>query len=221
MRKAVAEHQGAGADRRRTAAPSVMQSLIRDPELIRQKYGMESHKASLLRYFQIHGRHVTDEEARPVAEQIIAGATDVKVNTDWFLNDIKYYLAAKKMMDVYQCNAFSTACHELCTSEIPQNRKFTPCICHSLLKGGRDPQRVRGGPERPAGHDDPAVYGLPARVHGKSQHGVGGGAPSPSCRARALHERLRQQTAHLQALGLYRAGLRRKAAGGLYGKRGG
>jgi len=60
---------------------------------------------------------------------------EVKVNTEWFLNDIKYYLAAKRMMEVYQCNAFSTACHELCTSEIPQQRKFTPCICHSLLKG--------------------------------------------------------------------------------------
>jgi L-fucose isomerase-like protein len=38
------------------------------------------------------------------------------------------------MMDAYDCNAFSTACHELCTSEIPQQRKFTPCVCHSLLK---------------------------------------------------------------------------------------
>ena len=77
---------------------------------------------------------ITDEEARPIAERIIAGSSDTKVNTDWFLNDVKYYLAAKKMMDVFQCNAFTTACHELCTSEIPQNRKFTPCMCHSLLK---------------------------------------------------------------------------------------
>ena len=38
------------------------------------------------------------------------------------------------MMDIYDCNAFSTACHELCTSEIPQERKFTPCMCHSLMK---------------------------------------------------------------------------------------
>lgn len=111
-----------------------MQSLIRDPEIIRQKYGMEIIKLPFYDIFRYMDA-VTDEEARPIAEKIIAGATDVKVNTDWFLNDIKYYLAAKKMMDVYQCNAFSTACHELCTSEIPQNRKFTPCTCHSLLKG--------------------------------------------------------------------------------------
>ncbi len=111
-----------------------IQSLIRDPEILRRRYGFEVVKlpfTAIVPYMDA----VTDEEARPIAEKLIRGAKDVKVNTDWFVNDIKYYLAAKKMMDVYQCNAFSTACHELCTSEIPQNRKFTPCVCHSLLKG--------------------------------------------------------------------------------------
>ena len=110
-----------------------IQSLIRDPEILRQKYGLEVIK---LPFYEIvkYMDQVTDEEAKPIADRIIAGSSDTKVNTEWFLNDIKYYLAAKKMMEVYQCNAFTTACHELCTSEIPQNRKFTPCMCHSLLK---------------------------------------------------------------------------------------
>ncbi|MDO5425893.1 MAG: hypothetical protein Q4F41_19505 [Eubacteriales bacterium] len=110
-----------------------IQSLIRDPEILRQKYGFEVVKlpfTAIMPYMDA----ITDEEARPIADRIINGSKDTKVNTEWFLNDIKYYLAAKKMMDVYQCNAFSTACHELCTSEIPQERKFTPCMCHSLLK---------------------------------------------------------------------------------------
>ena len=110
-----------------------IQSLIRDPEIIRQKYGIECIKLpydAIVPYMD----SITDEEARPIADRIIKGSSDTKVNCDYFLNDIKYYLAAKKMMDVYDCNAFSTACHELCTSEIPQNRKFTPCMCHSLMK---------------------------------------------------------------------------------------
>lgn len=110
-----------------------IQSLIRDPEILRQKYGFEVVKlpyTAIVPYME----DITDEQARPVADKIINGSKDTKVNTEWFLNDIKYYKAAKKMMDVYQCNAFSTACHELCTSEIPQKMKFTPCICHSLLK---------------------------------------------------------------------------------------
>ncbi len=111
-----------------------LQSLIRDPELIRQRYGMEIVKLPFYDIFKYMDQ-ITDEEARPIAEKIIGGSLDTKVNKEWFVNDIKYYLAAKKMMDVYDCNAFSTACHELCTSEIPQNRKFTPCMCHSLLKG--------------------------------------------------------------------------------------
>ncbi len=132
VRKAVAETRAlvltAGS-----MPPFGMQSLIRDPETIRQRYGMEIVKLPFYNIFK-YMDEVTDEEARPIAEKIINGSLDTKVNKTWFINDIKYYLAAKKMMDIYDCNAFSTACHELCTSEIPQERKFTPCMCHSLLK---------------------------------------------------------------------------------------
>lgn len=110
-----------------------IQSLIRDPEVIRQKYGFEVIKLpfnAIVPYME----QITDEEARPIADRFINGSKETKVNTDWFINDIKYYLAARKMMDVYDCNAFSTACHELCTSEIPQRMKFTPCVCHSIMK---------------------------------------------------------------------------------------
>ena len=110
-----------------------MQSLIRDPEVLRTRYGFEVVKLPFQDIFPFMDQ-VTDEEAKPIAEKVLAEATDVKVRPDWFVNDIRYYLAAKKMMEFYGCNAFSTACHELCVSEIPQNRKFTPCTCHSLLK---------------------------------------------------------------------------------------
>lgn len=110
-----------------------IQSLIRDPEVLRRKYGLEVIKLPFREIFSYMDQ-ITDEEARPIADRIINGSRETKVNTDWFINDIKYYLAAKKMMDVYDCNAFSTACHELCTSEIPQERKFTPCMCHSIMK---------------------------------------------------------------------------------------
>ena len=110
-----------------------LQSVIRDPELIRQRYGMEIVKLPFRDIFK-YMDDVTDDEAMPIAEKIFQGAMETKIRKEWFVNDIKYYLAAKRMMDAYDCNAFSTACHELCTSEIPQQRKFTPCTCHSLLK---------------------------------------------------------------------------------------
>ena len=110
-----------------------LQSVIRDPELIRQRYGMEIVKLPFRDIFKYMDA-VTDDEAMPIAEKIFQGAMETKIRKECFVNDIKYYLAAKRMMDAYDCNAFSTACHELCTSEIPQQRKFTPCTCHSLLK---------------------------------------------------------------------------------------
>ena len=110
-----------------------LQSVIRDPELIRQRYGMEIVKLPFRDIFKYMDA-VTDDEAMPIAEKIFQGAMETKIRKEWFVNDIKYYLAAKRMMDDYDCNAFSTDCHELCTSEIHQQRKFTPCTCHSLLK---------------------------------------------------------------------------------------
>lgn len=110
-----------------------IQSLIRDPEILRQKYGLEVIKLPFYDIFK-YMDEITDAEAKPIVDSMVKGSSDTKVNTEWFVNDIKYYLAAKKMMDIYECNAFSTTCHELCTSEIPQERKFTPCVCHSLMK---------------------------------------------------------------------------------------
>lgn len=110
-----------------------LQSVIRDPELIRSRYGMEIVKMPFRDIFK-YMDEITDEEAAPIVAKLLGDSLDTKVNKEWFVNDIKYYLAARKMMEVYGCNAFSTACHELCTSEIPQQRKFTPCTCHSLMK---------------------------------------------------------------------------------------
>ncbi len=110
-----------------------IQSLIRDPEILRKRYGMEIVKLpfdSIVPYMD----KVTDADAKPLVDEILGGSLETKVKTEFFPNDIKYYLAARAMMEQYGCNAFSTACHELCTSEIPQARKFTPCVCHSLMK---------------------------------------------------------------------------------------
>ena len=43
------------------------------------------------------------------------------------------------MMEQYDCNAFTTPCKELCASQIPWEKKFVPCLCHSLNKDDRIP----------------------------------------------------------------------------------
>jgi L-fucose isomerase-like protein len=108
-------------------------SNIRDTEVIREKYGIEIVKQPFTKIFEIMDT-IDDKEAEVIKQDLLKGSQKNTVNTDYLINDIKYYLAAKKMMADYECNAFSTSCHELCTSKIPQERKFVPCITHSLLK---------------------------------------------------------------------------------------
>lgn len=111
-----------------------VQSNIRDPETLRKNYGFEVVKVPFRDIFPLL-EEIRDEEAEPIARKLLEGSKETKVNRDFFINDIKYYLAAKKMMDMYQCNAFSTSCIELCASRVPQEKKFVPCMTHTLLKG--------------------------------------------------------------------------------------
>ena len=46
---------------------------------------------------------------------------------------------ASRMMERYDCNAFTTPCKELCASRLPQKNKCVPCITHSLNKDDRIP----------------------------------------------------------------------------------
>ena len=110
-----------------------IQSLIRDPEILRRRYGMEIIKMPFTSIFDYMDR-ISDEASEPLVNELLGGSMDTRVRLEYFPADVKYYLAARSMMERYGCNAFSTACHELCTSEIPQQRKFTPCVCHSLMK---------------------------------------------------------------------------------------
>lgn len=108
-------------------------SAIRDLEGLRARFGVEVIKKPYVDIFPIMDK-VDEAEARSLAEQLEAKSGETKVKTDWLTEDLKYYLAADKMMEMNGCNAFSTACVELCRSRIPQNRKFVPCIAHSLNK---------------------------------------------------------------------------------------
>lgn len=110
-----------------------IQSNIRDLEHLRQQYGFEVLKLPFKNIFEFMDK-VDDDRAKEIADKLLANAEEVKVNPEYFVNDVKYYLAAKDMMEFYNCNAFSTACIELCASRIAQERKFTPCVAHSLFK---------------------------------------------------------------------------------------
>lgn len=108
-------------------------SAIRDLEGLRKRYGVEIIKKPFTDIFPIMDK-IDDAEARSLAEKLESNSGETRVKPDWLTEDLKYYLAANKMMEINKCNAFSTSCVELCRSRIPQQRKFVPCIAHSLNK---------------------------------------------------------------------------------------
>lgn len=108
-------------------------SNIKDLEHLRSQYGVEIVKKPFTEVFQFMDR-VDISEAQRICDELYADSQESKVNIEYRVQDIVYYLAVKAMLEFYQCNAFSTACVELCISQVPQKRKFVPCITHSLLK---------------------------------------------------------------------------------------
>ena len=44
---------------------------------------------------------VDEAEAKQIAEKLLADSKETKVNPEWLINDAKYYLAAKAMMEFY------------------------------------------------------------------------------------------------------------------------
>lgn len=108
-------------------------SNIRDVEALRSSYGFEVVRQPFTEIFPLMDQ-VDSKEAQRLADRLMAGAQEVRVNPGDLPGDFAYYLAARAMMERYRCNAFSTSCVELCTSRIPFRRRFVPCIAHSLLK---------------------------------------------------------------------------------------
>lgn len=108
-------------------------SNIKDLEGLRSRYGVEIVKKPFTDIFR-YMDEITDEEAEVLTEKLYQNAQENRVCKSFLASDVKYYLAAVRMMEFYGCNAFSTACVELCRSRIPQERKFVPCITHTLFK---------------------------------------------------------------------------------------
>ena len=113
-------------------------SNIKDYEKLRSKYGVEIVKKPFTDIFKYMDQ-ISDEDARELNDKLLNNSKENRIQKEYFINDIKYYLAAKKMLEFYGCNAYSTACVELCVSQIPQKRKFVPCVAHSLFKDEKIP----------------------------------------------------------------------------------
>lgn len=74
------------------------------------------------------------KEAEAVADDLIGGAKYNAMSRDYVVRSCKVYVTAKKMLSLYDCNAFTIPCFEICATHRLNNEKYTFCLTHSLLK---------------------------------------------------------------------------------------
>ena len=124
-----------------TGEQSPVSVVSSDPDLfgLNQKYGIRGARRSMKDVFDVMKKIGLEKEISEKADGLIKGAGKVGVEKKFIESDLRYYEAVKYMMEELGCNAFTTACKELCASRLPMANKCTPCLTHSLLKDGGFP----------------------------------------------------------------------------------
>lgn len=153
------------------------------------KYGIRSARRSIKDIFPVMKKLEKEEEISKKADEILSGAGEANITKEWISSDLRYYEAAKAMMEELGCNAFTTACKELCASRLPMENKCTPCLCHSPSQRQRYPDGLRGRPQRMDGCYGADVPFEKIRVHGQ---------PVSCSRAQAPDRRSRNDKAPLR-----------------------
>ncbi|QTQ13370.1 hypothetical protein HRQ91_02265 [Treponema parvum] len=119
--------------------PASVNSSIPDMFGLFQRYGLRNNRVAFRNVFDIMEKLEVTDEMEKLADKLISGSKKTGLKREWILQDIKYYYSVRAFMEKYGCNAFTTACKELCASRYPMRNKCTPCLTHSLLKDDRIP----------------------------------------------------------------------------------
>lgn len=72
------------------------------------------------------------KEIERISDELIAGASEVRMERDMVINSVKAYYLVNKLLDVYGCNAFSIPCPDACSTRRLNEEKLTFCLTHSL-----------------------------------------------------------------------------------------
>ena len=104
-----------------------------------RRYGIRNSRVDFHQAFAYFEGILVDDAIRREAEELIRNASRSDTTQEYLCNDLRYFHAVRKMMEFYECNAFTTPCKELCASRFPQKNKFVPCMAQSLNKDDRIP----------------------------------------------------------------------------------
>jgi len=118
-------------------------SSVWNLEDLKNRYGIDSKRVSFKTFYDQMDR-VDQKVAETLASQLISHADKVHMSNDAVTKSVIPYMAAKALMDKYECNAFTIPCFELCVTKVPAERKFTPCLTHAMLKNEGYPAACEG-----------------------------------------------------------------------------
>lgn len=116
--------------------PTGVVSSIWDMDGLKRRYGVE---ATYVPAMNLVGEmddlgEAERAHAEELTARLIKNAEDVHMSREDVLHSVEFYLAARKTLDAYECNAFVIPCFELCARRVLDERRVTFCLTHSLLK---------------------------------------------------------------------------------------
>lgn len=108
---------------------------------ITDRFGMEILNFNGLEFFKIMDEFTDEEnnEAKRIADGLVKDANCMHMPAENVVNDTRFYVAVNKMLDLFNCSAFTIPCFEMCATRELDKRHLTFCLTNSLLKDGGIP----------------------------------------------------------------------------------
>ena len=111
-------------------------SSFTDLSKITDRFGMQVIHYNGLEFFKELDT-MTDEEnkeAQELCDELIRDANGVYLPSEDMYNDCRFYVVVRKILERFECNAFTLPCFELCATKELNKRHLMFCLTHSLLK---------------------------------------------------------------------------------------
>jgi len=145
VRKAIAQTRILVALEREIESVGVA-SNIYDLDGVRQRYGVDytciPAGKIIAEMDRLSGESL--DEAEQLTDTLIRNADKVEMTREDILPSASFYVAARKVMEKHECNAFVIPCFELCATRALEKRKVTFCLTHTLLKDEGFPSGCEG-----------------------------------------------------------------------------
>jgi len=121
-------------------------SSIEDLAGLRDRFGIE-HRVRSSDELLDRMRHLPPEqaaEAEALTRELIEGAEQCDMTFDQLLPSVRFYVAARAVLEDYNCNAFTLPCFEICATTVMEQDRVTFCLAHTLLKDEGIPSACEG-----------------------------------------------------------------------------